>query len=268
MKSAWILRLEVCLVLAAILGDSAPVSAFNRTEDQETHVHLWWDNRTVRFYVNEVCCADIWLKQNCMNAVDVSMEAWDQPCTDLALVVQGTTTRTDIGFDQDHWSQNINLILWIKSGWEHESSAIAVTTTTYNVIDGKIVDADIELNDETFTFTAPPDSNTSTDVQNTLVHEFGHAIGLDHSTDADASMFPSATPRETKKRDLDSDDINGLCFVYPEGGPTPESGDDTSDGGCNCGPASLALEGAMEAAVFAAMLLYVRRRKFDAVQKP
>jgi len=53
------------------------------------------------------------------------------------------------------------------------------------------------------------------DVQNTVMHELGHALGLAHNADdSDAVMFPGAQPQETKKRKLSADDEAGLVELY------------------------------------------------------
>ncbi len=48
------------------------------------------------------------------------------------------------------------------------------------------------------------------DFQSVVLHELGHAIGFDHSSDGNAVMFPSASPGESSKRNLGLDDIAGM----------------------------------------------------------
>jgi MYXO-CTERM domain-containing protein len=147
------------------------------------------------------------------------------------------------------------------------SQVLAVTSVFSRPSDGAILDADIEINavpsmsDTSFVWAdllkdPLPDHQ---DVQNVLTHELGHVIGLDHNcyvaagrsqaSRADnlgrpvpscaeataelreATMYPSARPGETEKRDLSPDDVQGVCGVYPAG----EGGE---GGGCAVGTAA------------------------------
>ncbi len=137
----------------------------------------------------------------------------------------------------------------------HGDAVIASTTTTSNRFSGEIFDSDIELNNAPaangtkFTFTAtdgPPcvtpleTGCVRIDVQNTVTHEAGHYLGLDHPPDhPEATMYASAPSGETSKRTLAADDINGICAIYPRGAATvtcgPTDGALTSQGGgCGC----------------------------------
>ena len=55
------------------------------------------------------------------------------------------------------------------------------------------------------------------DFASVVLHEFGHSLGLGHSTDPKAVMFPSIS-LETVKRTLAADDIAGIraLYVVPE----------------------------------------------------
>jgi hypothetical protein len=52
------------------------------------------------------------------------------------------------------------------------------------------------------------------DIQGVATHEYGHALGLAHSTDPDATMFGSSTPPNTNKRSIEADDIAGIQALY------------------------------------------------------
>jgi hypothetical protein len=128
--------------------------------------------------------------------------------------------------------------------WLHPAGALALTTVTFVRSDGRILDADIEINDGGFEFTTcdPNDCVVVHDVANMLTHELGHVVGLDHPPSnqmgaREATMFASAPAGEIQKRDLAEDDINGLCTLYPAGADTVECA-----GGQRRDPPDLTLE--------------------------
>ena len=113
--------------------------------------------------------------------------------------------------------------------WQHSNSAIAITTTSYHPVTGRILDSDIELNTPSYIFStvdspvcnppALPYSPTcvSTDIQNTVTHEVGHVLGLGHINAAGSTMSPRADPGELTKRTLDCGSQKFICDVYPKG---------------------------------------------------
>lgn len=57
---------------------------------------------------------------------------------------------------------------------------------------------------------------TTTDFMNIATHELGHALGLDHPSDSctEETMYAYADYNETKKRDLNAGDIEGIRKLY------------------------------------------------------
>jgi hypothetical protein len=78
-----------------------------------------------------------------------------------------------------------------------------------------VFDADIAFNPSAqFSTSTPPLSNYF-DLQAVATHEFGHALGLDHSGVAHAVMFPAGDTGESQQRTLSTDDIIAISFLYP-----------------------------------------------------
>ena len=59
-----------------------------------------------------------------------------------------------------------------------------------------------------------PNGNTSMDLQGVACHEYGHALGLAHSNDPEATMFASVLQNGTNWRSIEDDDRAGLQAIY------------------------------------------------------
>lgn len=182
------------------------------------------------------------------------------PGSDLSFNDQGLSLNPKnrkVGFFPGQY--NVNLVLWRTANcatavppgdpcrqaggcanlydcWDHGDAVLATTTTTSNRYTGQISDTDIELNDSPtsdgssrFVFTANDGSPCTDpnqtgcvriDIQNTITHEAGHSLGLDHTTVPDATMFATAPEGEISKRTLHDDDLQAINLIYPAGKPT------------------------------------------------
>lgn len=274
------MKRPIALAVGVLAFAPGRVSAFVRSHVAGDGPPLVWCSRKIPFVVNDKGSSTG--GSGTFDSVAKSFNAWSGPsCTDLAFENRGTTSRTDVGFDPTS-ADNLNLVIWReracataaptnapcfqKGGcantyncWDHDSGTIALTTMTYNNKNGMILDADIELNATTFVFTtvdsppctasAPPRDNScvATDIQNTVTHEVGHVIGLDHVLDVpDATMSPYADVGEMTKRTLHQDDIDGLCTLYPKAQVSPACHNPPAPqptGGCSSAPLGMPLAG-------------------------
>ena len=152
------------------------------------------------------------------DAIRASFDAWENvDCSYFYFVETDDAACDDIGYEED--TGNMNLLVFRTENWEvdkkHDPSAIALTTTSWDDLSGRLLDADIEFNAEYFNFGIDGSPNL-VDLQNTATHEIGHMIGLDHTDNSDSTMAPTAGTGDLDKRTLSSDDENGLCALYPD----------------------------------------------------
>jgi len=93
-------------------------------------------------------------------------------------------------------------------GWAPlEEGTLGVT-----VYDPSVDEADMGINTGYAWNLGCQELSTSYDLQTVLLHENGHVVGLDHSDDTGAVMYPSYQQADCT---LGQDDINGIRSIYP-----------------------------------------------------
>ena len=97
--------------------------------------------------------------------------------------------------------------------------AAAATTYWWSDSSNRMIEADVVVWDATYTFVASnAPCSGSLYVQDIFTHEFGHALGLAHSSVASATMYPVISRCSAAMRSLDADDLAGIEKLYPAAG--------------------------------------------------
>jgi uncharacterized protein (TIGR03382 family) len=96
------------------------------------------------------------------------------------------------------------------------------------------------------------------DLESTLAHEIGHALGLRHSLDQEATMYTRPQPCARDRRDLSADDVEAIADLY-----APSAGDLPGAFGCSAAGGG----GAPLAFIAVAAVFAVRRRKAQAAAR-
>jgi MYXO-CTERM domain-containing protein len=153
-------------------------------------------------------------------ALEAGFATWaSAPCTRFQARNLGTTTVVR-GNSRDR----TNTFTWISGTWPPELGAVnTVIGVTLPVSSGGAnIDADIMFNNVGFTWSLDGRPGT-VDAQSIAVHEEGHFLGLGHTTTpANSIMFPSYPRRQS--RVMSSDDIAGVCGLYPGTPTTTDAG--------------------------------------------
>ncbi len=147
---------------------------------------------------------------------------------------------------------NANIIMFRDDDWPYAgaNATLALTTITFNFETGEIFDADIEINSFKTPITTG-DVAVDFDLESIITHETGHFLGLSHSHVPDATMYLEYGAGDISLRDLDADDIAGICATYPPNrkvssddctprhGFSGECSRPKKKGGCSLDPGSL-----------------------------
>jgi hypothetical protein len=212
--------LGLVLVAALLLPTEASAYAFtygygwNTTMDWEMH------NSGSTGSLSNATLEDI---------LEDSIEAWSAPtCSDFKSRYDGTTSANS----QSHGDGN-NVVNFLSSWPSSYGSSNGTIGITMSMASGSaLTEFDMNFNEQKYTFVdGQPGGGSQVDLQSVATHEFGHAVGLDHSNQSSATMYASYD-NGTGQRTLASDDENGVCALYPSG-KTGGGGDtDNPDDGC------------------------------------
>jgi hypothetical protein len=143
---------------------------------------------------------------------------------------QGNVACADAEFNCDARERNANVVIFVDREWHNSPFQIALTTLSINTATGEILDADIEVNSESYELRVDPPAGTAIDLRMVLAHEIGHFLGLSHSNDMSALMREGGTPSP----DLKPDDVLGICAIFPHSATDPSCASPPSADGAEC----------------------------------
>jgi hypothetical protein len=190
-------------------------------------IPLRWYRTEVPVQLDQALCADM-TAQDAQVAIRQSLQTWNaEACThprlvDLGLVsgkapivrVKGGEVGNDLIIFQNTQAE------WLadKAG-VNVNNVIALTTLFFDPSTGEARSYALEMNDWQYDFALLEKQGVpggAVDLENTLTHELGHVLALDHSESRGSTMFLSAPQGEIAKRSLEEDDRTGLCSLYSE----------------------------------------------------
>lgn len=269
-------RLQHVLIWSLLMGVATPGWSFVRSSPSGFPVS--WNSTCLVLYLSSSGSEDISI--NVLEAaISDSMEPWNTlACSGVGLIYDGTISGDFVGFSNEGPNHNLIVFQDDLGDWVYQPDILALTTLTFCSaqgglckFQGQILDADIEFNGREEPFSASEGSVMDHhDFVNTLTHELGHFIGLDHSLDPESTMYFSAPMEEISKRSLNADDEAGFCAIYAacsgdeectacrdsEGAQPPELPAEEELAGCNCGVAESILGHTGGQALFWLALFY------------
>jgi len=205
--------------------------------DPKKHHMLSWANPCVSFSLNQAASKQV--PFDTFKAVaDASFARWSSvDCSgappSITFTDFGAVSATQHAYRED--AGNVNLIVFRDEQWPYTNATntLGLTTLTFNLDTGEIYDGDMEINGTSKIVLTTGDTGVKVDLASVITHEAGHFLGLGHSLDKTATMYAAYTPGTVTLRDLEADDVAGVCEIYPPSAanratcdPTPRHGYD------------------------------------------
>jgi len=201
--------IRTAVILLALAGGAAGLGAYNLTGKK-------WASPEAPYYVNPAN-ADV-SESAALAAIQAGAMTWSaQSNANFAFYYMGRTSGSSAAYNGK------NEVFFRN---EADGGTIARTYWWYNSRN-ELLDADIMFLDGGWRFfTGSSGCSDGVYLEDIAAHEFGHALGLSHSSDSSATMYSKATRCGTNFRTLAPDDLAGVEKLYP----SPSSGSNSAPG--------------------------------------
>jgi hypothetical protein len=180
------------------------------TSNEYTTIALHWDQFSDSNALNDFVIqfynsanVPVTVGANGLIALQHTQKSWTDVTTSKYTINDGGSTGRCPSLVKECGSQTFDGFNDV--GWLPLSSATTLGVTWTGT---SIDEADMALNTN-FNWST---TGGNYDVETVFLHENGHVAGLGHSTDINAIMYPSY---QKVNRVLQTDDINGISFLYP-----------------------------------------------------
>jgi hypothetical protein len=196
-------RVLAAVTAATVFGVAAGGYAYS--------TYAKWSSIPVTFFINGAN-ADV-SSAAATTAIQVAMNVWSTGGTTFRYQYGGAASDTATAYD------NRNVVFFRSAS---NGSNIATTYSWWDS-NNRLLDSDIIVWDANFRFFTGTSGcggvSNAAYLEDVITHELGHALGMNHSTSTDATMYPSYGYCSLSFRTLATDDINGLKSLYPAAAP-------------------------------------------------
>jgi hypothetical protein len=183
---------------------------------------VYWSNLCVGYSLQKDASIQVTLDQATQVAAQ-AFAAWSGATCgsggpSITAIDEGPVDCALVQYNDDQPNQHV--IIFRDDAWPYSDSSntLGLTTVTFDVTDGEIFDADMEINSHDYPLVVDGTGNADAggyDLLSIMTHEAGHFLGLAHSTDTSAMMFAHY---ESGATTLTADDVAGICTIDPPDG--------------------------------------------------
>ena len=235
-----------CFAVLALVLAANDTHAFRCTPtNEQCFVTIRWHGRNLPYFIRAPAADSAFSVDEFTTIARRSFDSWQSPrCSDMSFEMAGVLTADA--------PEPVSEIRIVTSGWTEfaEESAVGLAQMIYLTTDGTIQRGRVSLNETLARLIDLPVSGPVPgglecnplgnrphyDIASVLTHEIGHFIGLAHPCQLDPSaeicpatdcadfnpdivpiMHPRVDPCTIDFRTLTTDDLDALCFLYPEG---------------------------------------------------
>jgi hypothetical protein len=184
-----------------------------------------WGIKQIPYYINP---ANKYMSDSSAVAGITSAASTWKGVANISLSYAGYTTKSSLTND------GVNAVFF-----RDDASGYIAETYWWWDGTGHLVDADIVYHENYKFYSGNMGCNgDGYYIENTGSHEFGHLLGLAHSSVDTAAMWPNSGACETIRETLDPDDLAGIQSLYPGSLSTPTLTAPTAPTGLTAGASS------------------------------
>jgi predicted Zn-dependent protease len=192
-------RVLQCLLLGIAL--SAPAHLHARTLLLKTQpgsvVH--WSQATISVAIDVSARSRTVSSDNANRALEMAVQAWNAIKAEQPRLGLTTDTSPDVS------------IRFCRGRWQGDTIDLGRSKFVASLRDGTVSKATVEINECDHGFSGP-EQRTGYDLQAVLTHELGHVLGLGHSDNTSAIMYPSGGGTSVRVPHLE--DQTTLALIY------------------------------------------------------
>lgn len=197
------------LVLSILIQISTNGTAFNLYKTPNG-ANVRWDRETVEFVLDPSLAA-LGSKDEVRNTLQKAVTVWE---TEGAIPVHFELVYGDCRTVANDETNCIFACTAHATCPKDEKDKGASTFLSVSPETGGIQDVDIVFNAVDWDFGESEDKARTLDLTTVSLHELGHALGIDHSLEQEAAMYPNISVNAEGRSSLHSDDINAAMSLY------------------------------------------------------